>query len=264
MEDRCLIGSVKTNIGHLEAAAGVAGLIKTALMLIHGTVVRSLHFHKPNPLIPFDDLPLSVAVQTTAWNGGGRIRTAGVSRPWVRRNERTCDLDFGSRRKTQKVPASGGRTDGCLLPISAKTDAALMELVRAYSNVLRERAMTEDKWSDFCVAAATNRDHHQHRLAIIARTPQTALAELEAKLTTTSTTATATEADVGAELIELKRRYETGDDIDWEAHFGMQGQLSRCLTIRGNASDSGWASQKPPHRMARVCRELRHYYDRRI
>lgn len=60
-EDRCVIGSIKSNVGHLEAAAGITGLIKTALCLQHRQIPKNLHFETPNPQIPFDDLRLRVA-----------------------------------------------------------------------------------------------------------------------------------------------------------------------------------------------------------
>ncbi|NJO07564.1 MAG: type I polyketide synthase, partial [Chloroflexaceae bacterium] len=75
----CLIGSVKTNIGHLEGAAGVAGLIKVALMLYHRELVPSLHFETPNPHIPFEELALEVVQEHRAWQSNHPLRTAGVS-----------------------------------------------------------------------------------------------------------------------------------------------------------------------------------------
>jgi len=73
------IGSVKTNVGHLEGAAGIAGLIKTALVLRHRMLPPSLHFERPNPHIPFDRLPLQVQTAAEPWPGPERPAAAGVS-----------------------------------------------------------------------------------------------------------------------------------------------------------------------------------------
>jgi len=75
----CAIGSVKTNIGHLDAAAGVAGLIKTVLALEHGLIPPSLHFEAPNPKIDFSSSPFYVNSKATAWQRGAIPRRAGVS-----------------------------------------------------------------------------------------------------------------------------------------------------------------------------------------
>ncbi|GAA1575581.1 type I polyketide synthase [Actinomadura kijaniata] len=74
-----LVGSVKSNLGHLEAAAGVAGLIKTVLALHHGVIPPSAHFKEPNPHIPFDELRLRVVAEETPWPERGRPARAGVS-----------------------------------------------------------------------------------------------------------------------------------------------------------------------------------------
>ncbi|HTG49115.1 MAG TPA: type I polyketide synthase, partial [Gemmatimonadales bacterium] len=75
-----LIGSVKTNIGHLEGAAGVAGLVKAVLVLQHGEIPASLHFREPNPLIAWERMRVRVAAQRTVWERGeGGSRIAGVS-----------------------------------------------------------------------------------------------------------------------------------------------------------------------------------------
>jgi amino acid adenylation domain-containing protein len=76
---RCAVGSVKTNIGHLDAAAGVAGLIKTVLALEHRTLVPSLHFTRPNPKIDFAGGPFYVNTETVEWPAEGGPRRAGVS-----------------------------------------------------------------------------------------------------------------------------------------------------------------------------------------
>jgi amino acid adenylation domain-containing protein len=75
----CAIGSVKTNVGHLDAAAGVAGLIKTVLMLEHRQIPPSLHFENPNPHLDLDSSPFFVNTQLREWHSGGAPRRAGVS-----------------------------------------------------------------------------------------------------------------------------------------------------------------------------------------
>ncbi|MEV5570411.1 SDR family NAD(P)-dependent oxidoreductase [Spirillospora sp. NPDC052269] len=74
-----LLGSVKSNLGHMEAAAGVAGLVKAVLALHHGVIPPSNHYKEPNPHIPFDDLRLAVVGEETPWPRRGHARRAGVS-----------------------------------------------------------------------------------------------------------------------------------------------------------------------------------------
>src|SRR6185436_17048778 len=75
----CRLGSVKSNIGHLEAAAGVASLIKVVLSLRHRTLPATLHVGTPNPLIPFDKVPVELQQRTGAWPGADERLVAGVS-----------------------------------------------------------------------------------------------------------------------------------------------------------------------------------------
>src|SRR5262249_3246831 len=78
-EDRCVIGSIKANVGHLESAAGIAGLIKTVLCLQHRQIPANLHFETPNPQIPFDDLRLRVAQREPWPETNGHPPRAGVN-----------------------------------------------------------------------------------------------------------------------------------------------------------------------------------------
>src|SRR5208337_4018421 len=78
-ERPCLIGSVKTNLGHLEAAAGIAGLIKVALVLKHREIPPSLNFEEPNPHIPFERLALRVQTNLEPWPTEPAPALAGVS-----------------------------------------------------------------------------------------------------------------------------------------------------------------------------------------
>ncbi|MEM7132773.1 MAG: type I polyketide synthase [Chloroflexota bacterium] len=79
VDDACLIGSAKSNIGHLEAGSGIAGLIKAVLCIQHGQIPPSLHFETPNPDIPFEELKLRVVDELVPWPDNGHPRTAGVN-----------------------------------------------------------------------------------------------------------------------------------------------------------------------------------------
>ena len=80
-EQPLILGSIKTNIGHLEAAAGIAGLMKVVLQMQHQEIAPHLHFQQPNPYINWSDLPVVVHTQATPWEVGEKSRIAGVSVP---------------------------------------------------------------------------------------------------------------------------------------------------------------------------------------
>ena len=110
-EDRCVIGSIKSNVGHLEAAAGIAGLIKAALCLRHRQIPKTLHFENPNPQIAFDDLRLRVAQRAGAL--AGNLRSAAArwrERFRFRRHERTRDPGSGARRRDRRAHSRRTRT----------------------------------------------------------------------------------------------------------------------------------------------------------
>ncbi len=119
-----LIGSIKTNIGHAEAASGVAGLLKTVMALRHESIPPHLHFNTPNPGIPWADLPLRVPTQAVAWPRGQRVRRAGVS-----------SFGFSGTNAHIVLEEAPARPDGAvanagpwLVPLSARSDAALHEI----------------------------------------------------------------------------------------------------------------------------------------
>jgi acyl transferase domain-containing protein/thioesterase domain-containing protein/SAM-dependent methyltransferase/acyl carrier protein len=153
----CSLGSVKTNIGHLEAAAGIAGLIKVALALQHRELPPSLHFEKPNPLIPFADLPIRVQTTLAPWPGR---RCAGVSA-----------FGFGGTNAhvvlespPETLVAAKGTAGPFLLPLSAQSPAALRKLAEAWAGHLRD--LDPAAVADLCYTAAIRRSHHDVRLAV--------------------------------------------------------------------------------------------------
>jgi polyketide synthase 12/myxalamid-type polyketide synthase MxaB len=176
VERPLVVGSVKTNIGHLEAAAGVAGLIKLVLALRHEQVPPHLHFRSPNPYVDWEAVPVRVAAGPVAWPGGGRPRVGGVS-------------SFGMSGTNAHVvvaeaPAVGGPAGGgpvgvgvpgvdggvlrswWVLPLSAKSGAALRVLAGRYVELLEGAG--GDRFAQVCAAAGTGRGHYGHRLAVVA------------------------------------------------------------------------------------------------
>jgi len=115
------IGAVKTGIGHLDAAAGVVGLIKTALATGRGTLPPSLHFHRPSPRIPFAELPFEVVTEAQAWPAGEGPRRAGVSSFGIGGTNAHAVLE-----EPPALPPGGPTCRGVqLLPLSARTPEAL-------------------------------------------------------------------------------------------------------------------------------------------
>jgi phthiocerol/phenolphthiocerol synthesis type-I polyketide synthase E len=117
---RCLLGSVKTNVGHLDAAAGVTGLIKAVLAVEHGVVPASLHFERPNPRIPLEGSPFAMATATTPWPPGDGPRRAGVSSFGLGGTNAHVVLEQAPRRP---APPPGG--DEQLLVLSGRSADAL-------------------------------------------------------------------------------------------------------------------------------------------
>jgi len=151
-----LLGSAKTNIGHLEPAAGVAGLIKVALAIKHRQIPPSLHFQRPNAHIPFEDLRLKVQTSLDAWPGHSAPVTAGVSA-----------FGFGGTNCHVVLQAVSGQPAE-LLPLSAPSSG---ELSSAVKQTLDEACAVSDPASlrALCEQASARCGDHSHRLAVSAR-----------------------------------------------------------------------------------------------
>ncbi len=159
------VGSVKTNIGHLEAAAGVAGLIKVILALQHEAIPPHLHFNRPNPHIAWDDLPVQVPTKLTPWSRGQHSRLAGVSSFGFSGTNAHVILEEPPLRP--QIPAP--QRPCHLLVLSAKTPEALQQVAHRYAARLSQQPPLE--LADVCHTAALGRSHLPHRLAVLAETP---------------------------------------------------------------------------------------------
>ena len=165
-----LVGSVKTNIGHLEAAAGVAGLIKVVLSLMHEEIPPHLHLEKVNPYISLNGSPLEIPTGRRPWPRGEKPRLAGVSSFGFGGTNAHIVLAEAPVLDTPEREEEQVERTHHLLVLSAKSETALQALAQRYADHL---ARTSDPVSDICFTASTGRAHFDHRLAVVTDTADT-------------------------------------------------------------------------------------------
>jgi len=156
-----LIGAVKTNIGHLEAAAGMAGLLKTILAMEHQSIPPTLHFETPNPYIPWDTLPVRVVSRLTPWEAKQKKRTAGISAFGFSGTNIHVILEEAPPSETIHPDYT---PPPFLLPLSAKTPEALLHSVENYIPFL---TTTPNNLADICYTAQKGRSHFNWRQAVV-------------------------------------------------------------------------------------------------
>ena len=196
-----LVGSVKTNIGHLESAAGIAAFIKAVLAMEHGVIPKHLHLDNPNPNLDWEQLPVQVTTATTDWPPvSGRPPRAGVSAFGLSgANSHVIVEGYGEPGAGGgngwpagpagpavpiAVPAPGSAIDGTLtgrgtrlLPLSGKTDRALREIAGRYISWLDEHpelfppgcTASDDALSDLTWTASVGRSHFLYRAGVVFR-----------------------------------------------------------------------------------------------
>ncbi len=193
------IGSIKTNVGHLDVAAGVAGLIKTVLSLKHGQIPPSLHFVEPNPEIDFAHSPVFVNTELRDWQpAAGYPRRAGVS-----------SFGFGGTnahvvlQEAPEVETTASRREWHLLPLSARSEAGLEEAVRNLAGHLERHP--ELDIADVAWTLQVGRRAFEHRRVVVMGTP-------------------------APEGLELARRWEAGERVDWTALY-EPGERRRRVSL---------------------------------
>lgn len=163
----CVLGSVKTNIGHLEGAAGIAGLIKAVLCLQHGEIPPHLHFKKLNSHISLEDTRFEIRPQGSSWPQGASTRLAGVSSFGFGGTNAHVILESAPRRidETATIAAPVEHEPAFLLPLSAHSPDALRAMAQRYLEFLRDNAAAP-ALADLCYTASQRRSHLDYRLAI--------------------------------------------------------------------------------------------------
>ena len=160
-----IVGSVKTNIGHLESAAGIAGLIKTVLAMEHGQIPPHLHFKTLNPHISSGNFPWTVPTGLETWPAASGRRRAGISSFGFTGTNAHVILE-NAEQDASAVPPDQNVTERPvhLLTLSARTHTALAEAVGRHARWLD--ASSDARLADVCFTANTGRSHFEHRVAV--------------------------------------------------------------------------------------------------
>lgn len=185
-DEPLLVGSVKANISHLEAAGGISGLIKTVLSLHHGVIPPQAHFDSPSPHIPWKRIPVKMVVETTPWPETEERFAAVTALGLVGTNAHiVLSGDVQSVAGTDDSKTEAGNISPAetyptseLLILSARSEHALSEVVRGYKQFLQSHP--DLNLAEICYTAATGRRHFEHRLAVTVASVQDAQAKLEA------------------------------------------------------------------------------------
>jgi len=172
----CAIGSLKTNVGHLDTAAGVAGLIKTVLALKHQALPPSLHFEQPNPEIDFADSPFFVNARLAEWKSNGTPRRAGVSSFGIGGTNAHVVLE-----EAPAIPETENRNSNRawrLLPLSARSPQALEAMTANLAQHFKKHS--EADLADAAYTLAVGRKVFDYRRVLVCRTGEEAVEALNA------------------------------------------------------------------------------------
>jgi acyl transferase domain-containing protein/acyl carrier protein len=168
----CALGSVKTNLGHLDHAAGAAGLIKATLVVQHGLIPPNLHFESPNPELDIENSPFYVNNSPVAWSSNGKLRQAGVSSLGVGGTNAHIIVT-----EPPDVRASSPSRSWQLLPISARTENALDVAITNLAQYLRQNP--DINLADVAHTLQVGRHSFETRSMLVCQTSSDALSILE-------------------------------------------------------------------------------------
>ncbi|GFN33012.1 SDR family NAD(P)-dependent oxidoreductase [Paenibacillus xylaniclasticus] len=226
----CAVGSIKSNLGHLDNAAGIAGLLKTVLALKHRQLFPTLHIERPNRTIPFVLSPVYINTHLSAWEEGDTPLRCGVSSFGISGTNCHVVLEEApaAAKNEEEVPSEKVE----LLPLSARSEASLLLLARQYADFID--ANPNMQLNELCYTASVSRGHYSYRIAIVAST----LHDVSKKLRELSVeqlhgpTTPIIEANERADHVlnellrnedfyvhsieEIGRLYEAGAEIRWE------------------------------------------------
>jgi acyl transferase domain-containing protein/NADPH:quinone reductase-like Zn-dependent oxidoreductase/NADP-dependent 3-hydroxy acid dehydrogenase YdfG/acyl carrier protein len=181
-----LVGSLKTNFGHMEAAAGVGGLIKLVLALQHGEIPAHLNFQTPTSHVPWDEIRLAVPRSTMPWptlqDAAGDLmpRVGAVSSFGFSGTNAHLVVEQAPTTQ-QPAPVAAGEehvTAAHILPLSASSSEALRAVIERYERWLSGPRAAEYDWAEITATAASGRNHFRYRAALVACNKEEAVVSL--------------------------------------------------------------------------------------
>lgn len=242
----CAVGSVKTNIGHLDHAAGIAGLVKAVLALKHRQIPPSLYFQKPNRNIGFEESPVYVNDRLSNWETKGVPLRCGISSFGLSGTNCHLILEEAPTQDEKQQPINRGPQ---IFTLSAKSKEALARLVEGYRAFL-ENVATVDL-EDLCYTANTGRGHYDYRLAMILRDKE----ELQEKLEKLSTFS----GDLMSDPDLLMRRITNSDQKEFLPVETVEEAVKRELTTMANDQIKKWFGSDQSASLA-ILNEICHLY----
>ncbi|WP_346168387.1 type I polyketide synthase [Streptomyces javensis] len=164
------LGAIKSNIGHAQAAAGVAGVMKMVLAMRHGVLPKTLHVDEPSPQVDWSAGAVELLTDAVAWPETGRPRRAGVSSFGISGTNAHVILEHAPEERSVAEPVTDGLDEPALVPwvVSAKSEGALRAQAERLLSYARSRAGAEASAADVALSLVTTRSAFEHRAVVLA------------------------------------------------------------------------------------------------
>ncbi len=240
----CAIGSVKTNIGHLDGCAGAAGIIKCILSLKEKKIPPSIHMHRPNPLINFIDSPLFINDKLIDWEKKGESRVCSVSSFGI--SGTNCNIILEEAPFQRKKSTNAGEYE--LLTISADDKDTLKKLVEHYLDSIKD--LPEKELANFCYTVNTGRGHYKYRIAIVFESKEVLINKLNYILKDKISQGSEvfinsnTEALLEHNLYNIAQSYIAGNKINWKDFYVNQKRCKVSVPCYPFKKDRFWVKMK--------------------
>jgi acyl transferase domain-containing protein/surfactin synthase thioesterase subunit len=177
--DKLYIGSVKTNYGHTEGAAGIAGVLKAIMAIEKGILPKNLNFNAPNPLIDFEKLKIEIPTKNMEWKVREKMnRVAGVSSfGWGGTNVHIVIEEF-KPIKNEEIEKTIDSKDRFILPLSARSEEALKDYAIRYYDLLKNTKDTKEELAQICAGTALLKPAFEYRKAFVSENKKDLLYQL--------------------------------------------------------------------------------------